>query len=98
MSTTEGLAAPLQGLAESERTLSRSVHYDVKDLAPTQPATLATWVREFVEPTSWAEAGGQGSVTAGSPPTSTYSSNGIASISAASPDVTSADLGGRSQR
>jgi hypothetical protein len=41
------------------------VHYDVKDLAPTPTGTLAGWVREFVDPTSWAEAGGQGTVTAG---------------------------------
>ncbi len=47
---------------EAERTTWRTVHYDVKDLAPTQPVVLAAWVRELVEPTSWAEAGGQGTV------------------------------------
>ena len=50
---------------ESDRSTSRTVRYDVKDLAPTSAGTLTGWVREFVEPTSWAEAGGQGTVTAG---------------------------------
>jgi hypothetical protein len=50
---------------ELERSTSRTVRYDVKDLAPTSAGTLAGWVREFVEPTTWAEAGGQGIVAAG---------------------------------
>jgi len=49
---------------EAERTTWRTVHYDVKGLAPTQPGALAAWVRELIEPTSWAETGGPGTVTA----------------------------------
>jgi hypothetical protein len=50
---------------EAERTVARSVHYEVRDLAPTTTGTLAGWVREFIEPTSWAETGGQGTIAAG---------------------------------